>query len=175
MPVNEVFVGIGSNLGDSRQLIIQAIDCLKKLPGTRLKAQSSLYISEAVSDIPQDDYFNAIVALETVLKPHELLLELQAIEHAFYRTRDENLKWAPRTLDLDIILFGAEHLDDSHLKIPHPEMQNRLFVLQPLYEIAGDLYFPGLGSLQYLINKAPAIRIRRVTDTGADSDAPNSN
>lgn len=169
MPVEEVFIGIGSNIGDSRNIIAQAIDCLSNLPDTWLKAQSSLYISEPVSDIPQDDYINAVVSLETGLKPHELLLELQAIEHAFYRTRDENLKWAPRTLDLDIILFGAQQLNDSHLTIPHPEMQNRLFVLQPLHEIAGELYITGLGSLQYLINNAPVIDIERIADGRANN------
>lgn len=175
MPVEKVFVGIGSNIGDSEQIISQAIECLSKLPGCKLKAQSSLYISEPVSDIPQDDYFNAVVSLETSLRPHELLLELQAIEHAFYRTRETDLKWAPRTLDLDIILFGTQHLNDSHLKIPHPEMQNRLFVLQPLQEIAGDFYITGLGSLQYLINNAPAINIKRIADNNPESRANNRN
>ncbi len=175
MPVEEVFIGIGSNMGDSEQFIANAIECLSKLPGTNLVAQSSVYISEAVSDIPQDDYFNAVAAIETSLQPLSLLLELQAIEYAFYRTRDTDKKWAPRTLDLDIILYGKQYIDDSHLRIPHPEMQNRLFVLQPLFEITGDFYIPGLGSLQYLINNAPAINIKRKVDNSPGSHADNLN
>ncbi len=150
-------------MGDSSNIVIQAIDCLTKLTNTRMKAQSSLYLSEPVSEIPQNDYVNAVVLVETSLQPLELLLELQAIEHAFYRYRDPNLKWAPRTLDLDIILFGSRSLNDSHLKVPHPEMQDRLFVLEPLFEISGDLYIPGLGSLKYLIDKAPAIKIKTLS------------
>ncbi len=163
MAAEEVFIGIGSNIGDSHNLVIQAIDCLADLPKTRLKAQSSIYVTEPVSDIPQDDYINAVVSIETGLSPIELLLELQAIEHAFYRTRDADLKWAPRTLDLDIILFGSRNIDDSHLKVPHAEMQNRLFVLIPLYEISGDRYIPGLGSLSYLIDHAPELEMKTLS------------
>jgi len=159
MSVEEVHIGIGSNIGDSLTIVHQAISCLAKLPKSSLKSQSSLYRSEPLSDIPQDDFVNAVVALETSLEPMELLLELQAIEHAFYRQRDPKLRWAPRTLDLDIILFGSRSIGDSHLKVPHPEMQNRLFVLKPMFEISGDLYIPGLGSLQYLISQAPDMDI----------------
>ena len=155
MPAENAYIGIGGNIGDSLNIVQQAIECLTRLPQTSLTKQSSLYRSEPVSDIPQDDYVNAVVALETSLQPMDLLLELQAIEQAFYRQRNPKSKWAPRTLDLDIILFGSRCIDDSHLKVPHPEMHNRLFVLKPLYEICGDLYIPGLGSLQFLINNAP--------------------
>lgn len=171
MPGEEAFIGIGSNISDSHNIVIQAIDCLAHLAKTRFKAQSSIYITEPVSDIPQDDYINAVVAVETDLSPTALLLELQAIEHAFYRSRDPDLKWAPRTLDLDIILFGSKNISDSHLTVPHPEMQNRLFVLIPLYEIIGDRYIAGLGSLKYLIDHAPDMEMKILssasnTDTG---------
>lgn len=159
MPVDNVYIGIGGNIGDSLVIIPSAIECLAKLPKSNLCGQSALYRSEAVSEIPQDDYVNAVVAIETSLEPLDLLLELQAIEQAFYRQRDPKLKWAPRTLDLDIILFGNRRIDDSHLTVPHSEMQNRLFVLKPLYEIGGDLYIPGLGSLKYLIDHAPDLDI----------------
>ncbi|MDH5354195.1 MAG: 2-amino-4-hydroxy-6-hydroxymethyldihydropteridine diphosphokinase [Gammaproteobacteria bacterium] len=162
MPVEEVYVGIGSNVGDSIVIVSEAINHLCQLPKTELIRQSSPYCSEAVSDIPQGDYVNAMVLLKTSLEPLELLLELQSIEEAFYRQRDPALKWAPRTLDLDIILFGSRSYDDSHLTIPHPELQNRLFVLQPMYEISGDFYITGLGSLQYLIDNAPQIEIDRI-------------
>lgn len=162
MSVEEVYIGIGSNIGDSVVIVSNAIECLSELPKSELVRQSSQYRSEAVSDIPQDDYINAVALLKTSLQPMELLLELQAIEEAFYRKRDPALKWAPRTLDLDIILFGSRSCDDSHLTVPHPEMQNRLFVLQPMLEVGGDFYISGLGSLQHLIDNAPRIALERI-------------
>ena len=162
MPVEEVYIGIGSNLGDPPAIVENAIACLANLPKSLLIARSSLYRSEAVSDIPQDDYINAVVALKSSLQPMALLLELQSIEHAFYRQRDPALIWAPRTLDLDIILFGHRELNDSHLTVPHREMANRLFVLKPLFEISGEMYIPRLGSLQYLIDRAPQINMTKI-------------
>lgn len=157
MPIEEVFIGIGSNLTNPVSIVQDAIVCLGKITSSKLINCSSLYQSEPVSDIVQDDYVNAVVAIETSLQPTFLLLELQAIEHAFYRQRDPSLKAAPRTLDLDIVLYANRIIDDSHLTVPHPEMHNRLFVLKPLFEIAGEIYIPGLGSLSYLIDNAPAI------------------
>ncbi len=162
MPVEDVYIGIGSNIGDSLTIVGSAIEHLRGLPKTDLLQHSSLYRTEAVSDIQQDDYINAVVLLSTALEPMDLLLELQAIEQAFYRQRDTAVKWAPRTLDLDIILFGARTIDDSHLTIPHAELQNRLFALQPMLEISGDLYIPGLGSLKYLVENAPNILIEQI-------------
>lgn len=157
-----VYIGIGSNLADPKQQVIDVIPHLDQIKHTRLLDQSSLYLSEAISDIPQEDYINAIVCVGTTLKPMELLLELQAIEHAFYRQRENDLKWAPRTMDLDIILFGDIQQNDTHLCIPHKEMKNRLFVLLPLQEVAGELYIPALGSISYLIQHAPKQRINKL-------------
>lgn len=159
-----VYIGIGSNLAEPIQQVVDVIPYLDRIKQTRLVKHSSLYQSAAVSDIRQEDYINAVACLSTSLQPIELLLELHAIEHAFYRQRSDELKWAPRTMDLDIILFGSIQQKDSHLTIPHAELKNRLFVLQPLQEIAGDLYIAGLGSLSYLINHAPALRIKKLPD-----------
>ena len=156
------YIGIGSNIGDSISIAKDAIALLSEIPKTTFKAASSLYSSEPISEIEQNNYINAVAKLSTQLQPHELLLELQAIESAFYRQRDDNLKWGPRTLDLDIILFGNERFNDSHLIIPHAEMQNRLFVLQPLFEICGEFYISGLGSLTYLINNAPKYELHKL-------------
>lgn len=164
MPTEEVYIGIGSNLGDSVAIARNAINLLGKITKSKLVKYSSLYESEPVGDIPQDNYVNAVVALETSLEPIDLLLELQAIENAYYRKRDPALRWGPRTLDLDIILYGKRAIMDSHLTVPHSEMQNRLFVLKPLLEIVGDIYIPGLGSLDYLIDSAPAIKIDIIND-----------
>jgi len=158
----KTYIGIGSNLADPKQQVIDVLPHLNQINQTRLVQHSSLYQSAAVSEIEQEDYINAIACLETRLTPEQLLLELQAIEHAFYRQRSDELKWAPRTMDLDIILYGNQRQQDSHLSIPHEQMQNRLFVLQPLLEIAGDLYIPGLGSLSYLIQHAPPLRIEKL-------------
>jgi len=159
MPTENVHIGIGSNLGDSIAIVNDAINCLARISQTELTGRSSLYRSEPVGDIPQDNYINAVAVLETSQQPTFLLLELQAIEHAFYRQRDPASRWGPRTLDLDIILYGNRVINDSHLTVPHHEMHDRLFVLKPLLEVSGEMFIPGLGSLAYLIKKAPAIEI----------------
>ncbi|MFT5659262.1 MAG: 2-amino-4-hydroxy-6-hydroxymethyldihydropteridine diphosphokinase [Gammaproteobacteria bacterium] len=162
MPAESVYISIGSNIGDSATIAREAIERLAGMSRCQLIGQSSLYLSEPVSDIPQDDYVNAVVLIETTLSPMTLLLELQAIECAFYRQRDPALHWAPRTLDLDIILFGSRVIDDSHLTVPHRELANRLFVLEPMFEISGEHFIPGLGSLTYLIDKAPSIQLKKI-------------
>jgi len=162
MPTETVFVGIGSNIGDSATIVEQVLRQLNSIRECNLAGQSSLYRSEPVSDIPQDDYINAVAMLDTSLKPLALLLELQAIEHAYYRQRDPDLLNAPRTLDLDIILFGDRVVNDSHLSIPHPRFSTRLFVLEPMLEIGGDRFIPGFGSLRYLIERAPEIEMMKL-------------
>ena len=163
VPTEDVYVALGSNIGDSATIVEQAIAALNHINGCELRGRSSLYRSAAVSDIPQDDYINAVVRLDTKLQPLGLLLELQAIEHAYYRNREEGQRWAPRTLDLDIILFGNRRVDDSHLIIPHPQFVNRRFVLEPMLEIDGDRYIPGYGSLDYLVSQAPALDMEKLT------------
>ncbi len=163
MPAEEVFVALGGNIGDSQTIVEQALAALGNISQTSLRASSSLYRSEAVGDIPQDDYINAVALLDSSLEPMALLLELQAIEHAYYRRRDHEQRWAPRTLDLDIILFGDRSFNDSHLIIPHPEFAQRLFVLEPMFEVDGDRFIPGYGSLRYLIDNAPAISLEKLS------------
>ncbi len=162
MTAELVYVGIGSNIGDSITIASDAIERLGGIAHCKLIQQSSLYQSEPVSDIPQDDYINAVALIETTLEPMTLLVELQAIEQAFYRQRDPKLHWAPRTLDLDIILFGQRVINDSHLTVPHPEIANRLFVLLPMHEISAEPFIPGLGSLQHLIDNAPSIQLHKI-------------
>ncbi len=162
MNTTTCYISLGSNIGDSISIIKDALDHISRLPQTQLIKSSSLYSSEPVSNIEQNNYINAMTCIETSLKPHELLLELQAIEFAFYRQRDDDAKWGPRILDLDIILFGNERHSDSHLTIPHAEMQNRLFVLQPLFDISGELYISGLGSLSYLLDNAPKYALHKL-------------
>jgi 2-amino-4-hydroxy-6-hydroxymethyldihydropteridine diphosphokinase len=165
MAAELVYVGIGSNIGDSITIASDAIGRLGGMAQCTLIQQSSLYQSEPVSDIPQDDYINAVALIETTLEPMVLLLELQAIEQAFNRQRNPTLHWAPRTLDLDIILFGHRVINDEHLTVPHPEMANRLFVLLPMLEISAEPFIPSLGSLQHLIDNAPLIQLHKIDKT----------
>jgi len=162
MPTEAVFVGIGSNIGDSATIVEQAIAALAKTRHCKLRGRSSLYRSAALGDTAQDDYINAVAWIDTSLEPMALLLELQSIEYAFYRNRHREERWAPRTLDLDIILFGNRFIEDSHLVVPHPEFAVRRFVLEPMYEVDGDRFIPGYGSLRYLIDHAPPLRMEKL-------------
>lgn len=167
MPAEQAYIALGSNLGDSISIVEQAIAALDRIKGCRLLGRSSLYRSAALGDIPQDDYINAVALISTELTPLELLLELQAIEYAYYRRRDEEQRWGPRTLDLDIILFGNRRVEDSHLIIPHPEFANRRFVLEPMLEIDGDRFIPGYGSLSYLAGQAPELDMEKISQNHA--------
>lgn len=162
MPTEEVFIALGSNIGDSTTIVEEAIGALGHINQCTLRARSSLYRSAAIGDIPQDDYINAVARIDTSLEPLALLLELQAIEHAYYRNRENEQRWAPRTLDLDIILFGNRNIDDSHLVVPHPEFSQRRFVLEPMFEIDGDRFIAGYGSLSYLIDNAPTLEMEKL-------------
>ena len=162
MATEAVFIGLGSNIGDSSTIVEQAIDAVAHIRECRLRGRSSLYRSAALGDVPQDDYINAVVKIDTSLEPLALLLELQAIEHAYYRNRNEEERWGPRTLDLDIILFGDRNIDDSHLVVPHPEFAKRRFVLEPMLEVDGDRFVPGYGSLGYLAEHAPALSMTKL-------------
>ena len=162
MQTEEVFIGLGSNIGDSTTIIEQALSALDNVTQCSLRGRSSLYRSAALGDIPQNDYINAVARIDTDLEPMALLLELQAIEQAYYRQRDQARRWTPRTLDLDIILFGNRNIADSHLTVPHPELAGRRFVLEPMFEIDGDRFIPGHGSLSYLIDHAPAIAMQKL-------------
>ena len=162
MQTEEVFIGLGSNIGDSATIIAQALNALDNISQSNLRGRSSLYRSTALGDIPQDDYINAVARIDTSLEPMALLLELQAIEQAYYRHRNQRQRWAPRTLDLDIILFGNRNIADSHLTVPHPELAERRFVLEPMFELDGDRFIPGHGSLRYLIDHAPAIAMQKL-------------
>jgi len=159
VPAEEAFIALGGNIGDSVTIVEEAIVAIGHITGCRLQSRSSLYQSASIGDIPQDDYINAVVKIETELEPLALLLELQAIEHAYYRNRENEERWAPRTLDLDIILFGNRSIEDSHLVVPHAEFSQRLFVLEPMYEIDGDRFIAGYGSLRYLIDNAPPLKM----------------
>ena len=131
------YVGIGSNLDDPRAKVLAAFDELDRMPQTRVVKKSSLYRSAPMGHTDQPDFINAVAQLETGLPAERLLAELQELEARHGRKR--SFPNAPRTLDLDVLLFGDLTLDSPTLKIPHPRMHERAFVLKPLLEIAPEL------------------------------------
>ncbi|MFP3874442.1 MAG: 2-amino-4-hydroxy-6-hydroxymethyldihydropteridine diphosphokinase [Thiohalophilus sp.] len=152
------YIALGSNLDNPLAQVRQAIAELAQLRASRLRAASSLYRSAPMGPADQPDYINAVVALETELSPHALLDALQAIEQAHGRVRDGE-RWGPRSLDLDVLLYGEETINDQRLTIPHPGMTERAFVLFPLQEIvAPDFTISGHGSLQALLSRVAADR-----------------
>jgi len=148
--VNTVaWIGIGANLGDARANVLDALERLARLPGARLVKASSLYRTAPI-DSSGDDYVNAVAALDTELDAHALLQALFAIEQAHGRERP--YRNAPRTLDLDLLLYGDAVIDDAPaLIVPHPRLHERAFVLAPLAEAAPDLVIPGRGAVATLL------------------------
>lgn len=136
-------VGLGANLNDPAAQIEYALAELDRLPGSRLIARSSLYASAPVGYVDQPDFINAVAQIETRLAPRALLAALLDIEHRHGRER--SFRNAPRTLDLDLLLYGNAHFHEDGLTLPHPRMSERAFVLRPLLEIAPDIGIPGLG------------------------------
>lgn len=148
MSVAEVaFVGLGSNLGDSAAILRGAFQALAALPRTRLLRASSLYRTPAWGVTAQPDFVNAAAMLETTLTPQALLSAMLAIEREAGRDRreDGSDRWGPRTLDLDLLLYGQHSLDEPGLRLPHPHLHQRAFALLPLLEIAPDAQIPGVG------------------------------
>ena len=138
------YIGLGSNLADPVAQVSNALEMLNGLPQTRVLRRSSLYRSAPVGYLDQPDFINAVAQLETELAPRALLDALLALEQERGRTRD--FANAPRTLDLDVLLYDDLRHHEHGLTIPHPQMHLRAFVLQPLLEIAPDCVIPGIGA-----------------------------
>ena len=133
------FIGIGSNVGDRLAWLQQAVDHLAQLHGTAVTGVSRVYMTEPFGDPDQERYFNAVVAVETSLEPAELRAHCKAIEHDLGRP-DQYQRWSPRTIDLDILLYGDHCIENELLVIPHAEMHRRKFVLVPLLDIANPVH-----------------------------------
>lgn len=137
------YLGLGANLGDARQAIKDAVVCLAQHhSAVTILAKSSLYCSAPI-DSDGDDYYNCVAKIETSLSAHDLLALCLKIEHHFGRERP--YRNAPRTLDLDVLLYGSDIISTPDLHVPHPRMAERAFVLVPLLELDADLEIPGLG------------------------------
>ena len=156
------YVGLGGNLDDPLGLLRSARKAIAAATGIRETACSGYYRSAPMGPGGQPDYVNAVMAVETALPPHELLKALQSIELSHGRVRT-GLRWGPRTLDLDILLYGEEQIHDEALTIPHAGIAEREFVLYPLAEIAPEgFYIPGKGDLHELLAACPLNGLERI-------------
>lgn len=162
MAAVRVYIGLGSNLDDPAGQLRQALTALARLPGTRLAACSRFYRSPPLGPQDQPDYVNAVAALDTELAPDALLDALQAIEAAQGRVRLR--RWGPRTLDLDILLYGDAVLATPRLSVPHPGLAERGFVLYPLAELAPDLMLPDGRSLAALLGQCDSTGLEPLAD-----------
>ncbi|HEV8695306.1 MAG TPA: 2-amino-4-hydroxy-6-hydroxymethyldihydropteridine diphosphokinase [Lysobacter sp.] len=138
-------VGLGGNLGDAAATVRHAFRDLDALPHTRLLRASKLYRTPAWGRTDQPDFINAVAMLETTLPARELLDGMLGIEHEAGRERRADERWSPRTLDLDLLLYGDAVIDEPGLHVPHPHLHERVFALLPLVEIAPDAMIPGVG------------------------------
>lgn len=143
--VSEVicFIGIGSNMSDPAHRCLEAVNRISLLPDVKVLRRSSLYRTEPVGFLEQEWFFNAVIEIRTVLAARELAAAMQSVEEGMGRER--GLKWGPRVIDLDILLYGQDVIRDGDLVIPHPEFHKRRFVLVPLCEIASYAIHPAFG------------------------------
>ena len=156
------YIGLGSNLEDPLAQVKRAFAELADIPQTSLLARSSIYSSHAVGP-EQPDYINAVALLDTQLAPRALLDALQAIEQAHQRVRIQH--WGPRTLDLDLLLYGAQTINEERLKVPHPYLTQRSFVLYPLADITPNLHLPDGTPLADLLSSCTADGLLRLPTT----------
>ena len=155
------YVGLGANLDDPVRQVQRACDALAAIPDSWVLARSPLYKSAPLGPQDQPDYINAVASLQTTLTAAELLAVLRAIELQHGRRRD-GTRWGPRTLDLDILLYGDLVQATAELTLPHPGLHERAFVLYPLYDVAPELEIPGRGSVRALRQRLGEAHITRL-------------
>ncbi len=141
-------VGLGANLGDPAETLLAACERMARLPHTRLLRTSRLYRTPAWGIEAQPDFVNAVALLQTALEPVPLLQALLGLERDFGRDRSRELRWGPRTLDLDLLLYGDRVIDVAGLQVPHPRLHERAFALVPLLEVAPEARIPGHGAVR---------------------------
>ena len=157
---HQALIGLGANLGDAQATVEAALEELHAIPHTCLVNRSALYLTAPI-EATGNDYVNAVAELSTELEPLELLRALQAIEHEFGRVR--TYQNAPRTLDLDLLLFDQITLQSTELQLPHPRMHQRAFVVVPLHAIAPEILIPQIGLVSDLLPLVADQAIRRLS------------
>jgi 2-amino-4-hydroxy-6-hydroxymethyldihydropteridine diphosphokinase len=161
LEIATAYIGLGSNLENPEAQIRSAQASIAKLEGVEEQAFSDLYQSIPMGPQDQPDYINAVMSVTTSLAPHELLRCLQDIENKQGRVRTGE-RWAARTLDLDLLIYGDKQIQTPDLTIPHPGLADRAFVLYPLYELTSELWVPGIGNIADLIKKCPLTGLKRI-------------
>ena len=151
--MTRAFVALGSNLGDREATLLGAVDALAAEPGIEVVAVSRFRDTDPVGYVDQPSFLNGAAELETTLGARELLDRLLAVERRFGRSREGVPAQGPRTLDLDLLLFGDAEIDEPGLRVPHPRMHERGFVLEPLADLDPALEIPGKGRVQELLAK----------------------
>ena len=158
------YVGLGSNLNDPVQQLHRAVSVLATLPESQLVQCSSLYASAPIGEIDQPDFINAVCQLETGLSPEALMQALLDIEAGQGRDRRDGRVGGPRTLDLDLLLYGQTQQTTAKVVLPHPRLHQRAFVLYPLSEIAADLEIPGIGKVDKWLANCKGQQIERLAE-----------
>ena len=156
------YVGLGSNLEHPRRQLAKALARIDAIDGVRVLRVSPFYATAPVGGVPQPDYVNAVALVATSLAPRALLARMHAIERRQHRRRDaQTARDAPRTLDLDLLLYGARRIDSPRLIVPHPRLHERAFVLRPLIDVAPAARIPGRGLARPYLAHVRGQRIRR--------------
>ncbi len=153
-------IGLGGNVGDVQTTLDAALAALAALPATRVLRASGYYVTPAWGGIEQPDFVNAAAVLDTTLAPLDLLDGLLAIERRAGRDRRREVRWGPRTLDLDLLLYGDVVFDSPRLSLPHPRLHERAFALLPLAEVASEAAIPGVGRVRDALLRVDASGLR---------------
>jgi len=145
-PIVQACIGLGANLGDAADTLRRALDALDGRDGIAVRAASRFYRTPAWGREDQPDFINAVALVEAMLAPRALLDSLLAVEADFGRHRVDGERWGPRTLDLDLLLYGDAVIDEPGLRVPHPHLHERAFALVPLLEVLPEARIPGYGA-----------------------------
>ena len=163
------YVALGSNLSEPRRQVERAFEALAAMPGTNLVQRSGLWRSQPMGPQDQPEFINAAAGLVTTASPREFLAELKSIERRLGRT-EPAVRWGPRSIDLDLLVFGDLELNEPGLVLPHPGLHQRNFVLYPLAEIAAELWVPGLARVCRLRERVSGAGIERLAARGSGDD-----
>ena len=160
MPVIQACIGLGANLGDAADTLRKAVEALDHREGITVREVSRFYRTPAWGREDQPDFINAVALLETSLTPRALLERLLAVETEFGRHRPDGERWGPRTLDLDLLLYGDAVIDEPGLRVPHPHLHERAFALVPLLDVLPEARIPGYGAARDAVSVLEMSNIR---------------